>query len=112
MLAYLCCVVNVVNLCCICCCSASEQQPWDKKQTKAFFRGSRTNDQRDPLVLLAREKPHLADAEYTKNQAYKSEKVCAAYICVYYVTYIHTYNIYLGHLIQTTGKRGAFSGSL
>jgi hypothetical protein len=48
--------------------------PWDKKDPRVFFRGSRTSTQRDPLVLLARAKPHLAMAAYTKNQAYQSKE--------------------------------------
>lgn len=39
------------------------------------FPTSRTSPERDPLVLLSREAPDLVDAEYTKNQAWKSEKV-------------------------------------
>lgn len=35
----------------------------------------RTSPERDPLILLSREAPELVDAEYTKNQAWKSEKV-------------------------------------
>jgi protein glucosyltransferase len=46
---------------------------WNKKMTKAFFRGSRTSDERDPLVLLSRKEPDLVDAQYTKNQAWKSD---------------------------------------
>lgn len=46
--------------------------PWDQKLNKGFFRGSRTSSERDPLILLSRRKPHLVDAEYTKNQAWKS----------------------------------------
>ena len=38
-----------------------------------MFRGSRTSDERDPLVLLSRRRPDLVDAQYTKNQAWKSE---------------------------------------
>ena len=53
---------------------AAEKYPWDKKQTKAFFRGSRTSDERDALVLLSRSNPELVDAQYTKNQAWKSPK--------------------------------------
>uniref|UniRef100_A0A670HL34 Protein O-glucosyltransferase 1 n=1 Tax=Podarcis muralis TaxID=64176 RepID=A0A670HL34_PODMU len=34
----------------------------------------RTSSERDPLILLSRENPDLVDAEYTKNQAWKSEK--------------------------------------
>ncbi|XP_077577575.1 protein O-glucosyltransferase 1 [Stigmatopora nigra] len=48
--------------------------PWQKKESKGFFRGSRTSPERDPLVLLSREMPELVDAEYTKNQAWKSDK--------------------------------------
>ncbi|KAG7315805.1 hypothetical protein KOW79_020671 [Hemibagrus wyckioides] len=48
--------------------------PWKKKSSKGFFRGSRTSPERDPLILLSREDPSLVDAEYTKNQAWKSEK--------------------------------------
>lgn len=51
----------------------AEDWPWDKKKNKGFFRGSRTSAQRDPLVLLSRAKPDLVDAQYTKNQAYKSK---------------------------------------
>jgi protein glucosyltransferase len=54
---------------------AREEKPWDKKEEKAFFRGSRTSFERDNLVLLSRAKPELVDAQYTKNQAWKSEKV-------------------------------------
>ena len=39
-----------------------------------FFRGSRTSDERDPLILLSRAKPDLVDAKYTKNQAWRSER--------------------------------------
>lgn len=46
---------------------------WDDKIPKAFFRGSRTCSERDPLVLLSREHPDMVDAQYTKNQAWKSE---------------------------------------
>uniref|UniRef100_A0A8C2G3S2 Protein O-glucosyltransferase 1-like n=1 Tax=Cyprinus carpio TaxID=7962 RepID=A0A8C2G3S2_CYPCA len=48
--------------------------PWKKKDPKGFFRGSRTSSERDPLILLSRQAPDLVDAEYTKNQAWKSEK--------------------------------------
>ncbi|KAM8976110.1 protein O-glucosyltransferase 1 [Pelodytes ibericus] len=47
---------------------------WQKKIPKGYFRGSRTSPERDPLILLSRERPELVDAEYTKNQAWKSEK--------------------------------------
>lgn len=47
--------------------------PWEKKKNKGFFRGSRTSSERDPLILLSRSNPELVDAEYTKNQAWKSE---------------------------------------
>ena len=35
----------------------------------------RTSAERDPLILLSRAEPHLVDAAYTKNQAWKSPKV-------------------------------------
>nr|XP_014347455.1 PREDICTED: protein O-glucosyltransferase 1 isoform X3 [Latimeria chalumnae] len=54
--------------------NSAEQWPWQKKISKGFFRGSRTSAERDPLILLSREDPNLVDAEYTKNQAWKSEK--------------------------------------
>ncbi|CAM4490367.1 unnamed protein product [Leuciscus chuanchicus] len=53
---------------------SAAQWPWKKKSPKGFFRGSRTSSERDPLILLSREAPDLVDAEYTKNQAWKSEK--------------------------------------
>ncbi|KAG7503975.1 hypothetical protein JOB18_048309 [Solea senegalensis] len=53
---------------------SAAQWPWTKKESKGFFRGSRTSPERDPLILLSREAPELVDAEYTKNQAWKSEK--------------------------------------
>ncbi|XP_038659704.1 protein O-glucosyltransferase 1 [Scyliorhinus canicula] len=54
--------------------TSAEKWPWQKKVSKGFFRGSRTSSERDPLILLSREEPLLVDAEYTKNQAWKSEK--------------------------------------
>jgi len=53
---------------------AARQTPWEQKSDLAFFRGSRTSGERDPLVLLARKCPQVADARYTKNQAWKSPK--------------------------------------
>ncbi|XP_069491806.1 protein O-glucosyltransferase 1 [Ambystoma mexicanum] len=53
---------------------SADQWPWEKKIPKGYFRGSRTSPERDPLILLSRESPDLVDAEYTKNQAWKSEK--------------------------------------
>lgn len=35
----------------------------------------RTSSERDPLVLLSRASPDLVDAQYTRNQAWRSEKV-------------------------------------
>ncbi|KAI4464391.1 kdel lys-asp-glu-leu containing - related [Holotrichia oblita] len=51
----------------------ADEIPWEEKIEKAFFRGSRTSPERDPLVLLSREEPDLADAQYTKNQAWKTD---------------------------------------
>ncbi|XP_070495391.1 O-glucosyltransferase rumi homolog [Chironomus tepperi] len=53
---------------------AAEKYPWTKKLSKVLFRGSRTSDERDALVLLSRKNPKLVDAQYTKNQGWKSPK--------------------------------------
>ncbi|CAK9801958.1 O-glucosyltransferase rumi homolog [Anthophora quadrimaculata] len=53
---------------------ASKNASWEKKESKAFFRGSRTSSERDNLILLSRKKPNLVDAQYTKNQAWKSDE--------------------------------------
>jgi len=55
--------------------------PWINKEEKVFFRGSRTSSERDPLVLLSRGNPDLVDAQYTKNQAWRSEKVSFKIAC-------------------------------
>lgn len=47
---------------------------WEKKLSMGFFRGSRTSHERDSLVLLSRRLTNLVDAQYTKNQAWKSPK--------------------------------------
>ncbi|XP_065912123.1 protein O-glucosyltransferase 1-like [Dysidea avara] len=51
----------------------AQEWPWEKKEKVAFFRGSRTSAERDPLILLSRRSPDLVDAAYTKNQAWKSD---------------------------------------
>ncbi|KAI0213689.1 Protein O-glucosyltransferase 1 [Lamellibrachia satsuma] len=53
---------------------AAAKWPWEKKKNVAFFLGSRTSAERDPLVLLSRSNPELVNAKYTKNQAWKSDK--------------------------------------
>lgn len=40
----------------------------------------RTSPERDPLILLSRKNPKLVDAEYTKNQAWKSMKVISKHL--------------------------------
>uniref|UniRef100_A0A336LJ21 CSON001853 protein n=1 Tax=Culicoides sonorensis TaxID=179676 RepID=A0A336LJ21_CULSO len=52
---------------------AAKKYPWNQKLERAFFRGSRTSSERDNLVLLSRDNPELVDAQYTKNQAWKSK---------------------------------------
>ena len=52
--------------------AAGEATPWERKKPQAFFRGSRTTPQRDPLVRLTTTRPELAHAHYTKNQASRS----------------------------------------
>ncbi|XP_034486211.1 O-glucosyltransferase rumi [Drosophila innubila] len=54
--------------------SRASSIPWHEKQEIGFFRGSRTSDERDSLILLSRRKPELVEAQYTKNQAWKSLK--------------------------------------
>lgn len=49
---------------------------WNKKKNLGFFIGSRTSSERDHLILLSRGHPELVEAKYTKNQAWKSIKVC------------------------------------
>ncbi|KAL8586490.1 Protein O-glucosyltransferase 1 [Nucella lapillus] len=51
----------------------AKKWPWEKKLPQGYFRGSRTSAERDPLVLLSRKEPDLVDAQYTKNQAWKSD---------------------------------------
>ena len=53
---------------------AAKRIPWNSKSEIAFFRGSRTSAERDPLILLSRKCPKVANAQYTKNQAWKSAK--------------------------------------
>ncbi|MPC32121.1 O-glucosyltransferase rumi [Portunus trituberculatus] len=53
--------------------AASKKWQWQIKKTQAFFRGSRTSSERDPLIYLSRDSPHLVNAQYTKNQAWKSD---------------------------------------
>jgi protein glucosyltransferase len=50
---------------------SAKQWPWVSKVPTAFFRGSRTSEERDNVVLLSRRAPSLVDAGYTKNQAYR-----------------------------------------
>lgn len=52
----------------------AKKWPWTKKKSVGFFRGSRTSAERDGIVLLSRDEPQLVDAQYTKNQAWKSPK--------------------------------------
>ncbi len=54
--------------------AAAADWPWGRKDARAFFRGSRTAAARDPLIQLARAAPHLADAAYTRNQAWRSKE--------------------------------------
>jgi protein glucosyltransferase len=58
---------------------ARQMIPWSKKESRGFFRGSRTSSERDPLILLSRSHPELLDAQYTKNQAWKSDEDTLGY---------------------------------
>lgn len=50
------------------------QGVWQDKKSFVFFRGSRTSEERDALILLSRKHPDVLDAQYTKNQAWRSKK--------------------------------------
>ncbi|XP_053204522.1 O-glucosyltransferase rumi homolog [Panonychus citri] len=50
----------------------SSSPNWESKEDKCFFRGSRTSSDRDWLILLSQSHPDLIDAQYTKNQAWRS----------------------------------------
>lgn len=67
----------------ICIHRAAAKWPWEKKKNVAFFLGSRTSAERDPLVLLSRSNPELVNAKYTKNQAWKSDKVDNLFMCLH-----------------------------
>ena len=47
----------------------------DKYDSYILLNLYRTSSERDPLVLLSRKEPGLVDAQYTKNQAWKSDAV-------------------------------------
>lgn len=67
---------------------ASENIPWNKKKEKVFFRGSRTSSERDNLILLSRKNPNLVDAQYTKNQAWKSDEVSYLLLFLFFFSLI------------------------
>eukprot|EP00295_Goniomonas_pacifica_P026463 CAMPEP_0175938630 /NCGR_PEP_ID=MMETSP0108-20121206/22803_1 /TAXON_ID=195067 ORGANISM="Goniomonas pacifica, Strain CCMP1869" /NCGR_SAMPLE_ID=MMETSP0108 /ASSEMBLY_ACC=CAM_ASM_000204 /LENGTH=348 /DNA_ID=CAMNT_0017262903 /DNA_START=17 /DNA_END=1063 /DNA_ORIENTATION=- len=50
----------------------AQQHSWDKKESVLFFRGSRTNRERDSVVKLGLKDPKRVDAKYTKNQSWRS----------------------------------------
>lgn len=52
----------------------AESRPFQSRKDLAFFRGSRTTEERDPVILISRQNPNLIDAKYTKNQAWRSVK--------------------------------------
>lgn len=65
--------------------------PWESKTARAFFRGSRTSSERDELIYSSRENPELVDAAYTKNQAWKSDKVITFLCCSFFKISIEKY---------------------
>ena len=69
-------------------CREAKIWPWDKKLNKGFFLGSRTSAERDPLIRLSRAQPDLVDAQYTKNQAWKSDAVCTSLDIQWSPTYL------------------------
>ncbi|HSS78093.1 MAG TPA: glycosyl transferase family 90, partial [Thermoanaerobaculia bacterium] len=42
---------------------------WEEKKPVVFFRGSRTNETRDPYILSSQKRPDLWDVRYTLNQS-------------------------------------------
>jgi lipopolysaccharide biosynthesis glycosyltransferase len=50
---------------------AGDALTWDEKKPAVFFRGSRTNETRDPYVLQSQKRPDLWDVRYTLNQSQK-----------------------------------------
>ncbi len=48
---------------------AGDALSWEEKKPAVFFRGSRTNETRDPYVLYAQQHPDLWDVRYTLNQS-------------------------------------------
>lgn len=50
---------------------AGDALSWEEKKPAVFFRGSRTNETRDPYVLQSRKRPDLWDVRYTLNQSQK-----------------------------------------
>jgi xylosyl alpha-1,3-xylosyltransferase len=49
--------------------AAGDALSWEEKKPLVFFRGSRTNESRDPYVLHAQQHPELWDVRYTLNQS-------------------------------------------
>ncbi len=47
---------------------------FEDKKDIVFFRGSRTSNERDPLVKIGLKYPNKVDAKYVKNQAWRSNK--------------------------------------
>jgi protein glucosyltransferase len=53
---------------------AGDATPWPQKQDTVFFRGSRTNDNRDSLVLHSHDHPDRWDVRFTLNQDQETTK--------------------------------------
>ncbi len=51
--------------------AAGDALSWEEKKPVVFFRGSRTNETRDPYVLYAQQHLDLWDVRYTLNQSQK-----------------------------------------
>jgi lipopolysaccharide biosynthesis glycosyltransferase len=49
--------------------AAGDALTWEEKKPAVFFRGSRTNETRDPYVLHSQKHPGLWDVRYTLNQS-------------------------------------------
>ena len=45
-----------------------KMNPWETKKPRGFFRGSRTDNERDILIELGKEHEDILDAKFTKGE--------------------------------------------
>ena len=83
-----------------------------KKFFSTIDRGSRTNGERDNLVRLSREDSALVDAQYTKNQAWKSIKVVFIAIKIQIINFFITFFYAVGYFRCCSSRRSETGRSL